>query len=191
MKHETFFSSDILFSPKFKTTILLVPWAWFGDFILKRCSLCPLQNVSPESRQFVMGSLPFSPGRSLAMPIFSREPKHECKTCGRTFKRGYHLNRHNQEVHAQARPYTCTMCPKAFSRPEHLKVHLMKHSEERPYTCEICGKTFTRVDALKSHKLLHRIEECDPLKSGSDSFQGGGQLWTSSLCLWILWRVYI
>lgn len=65
------------------------------------------------------------------------------------------------------RPFKCPECDKAYTRNEHLKVHMRIHAAERPYICEECGLAFMYNHVLKTHMRTHTGErpfkctECD------------------------------
>lgn len=55
------------------------------------------------------------------------------------------------EVGQLAVMHSCTLCGKAYKRPEHLQRHVLTHSDERPHKCQQCQKTFQRSDVLRRH----------------------------------------
>ena len=60
-----------------------------------------------------------------------------------------------RSVHAPTL-WSCENCSKEFSRPDKLKLHMLKHSNIREFMCEACGKQFKRKDKLKEHvKRIH------------------------------------
>lgn len=53
--------------------------------------------------------------------------------------------------------FTCTVCCRAFHRPDHLARHVRSHNNVRPFRCEVCGRTFGRRDVLLRHAdQVHR-----------------------------------
>jgi len=55
-----------------------------------------------------------------------------------------------------AKPYSCRHCSECFTRPDQLKIHLLKsHNEDTWFTCHICEKKFTQSGHLKTHLLRH------------------------------------
>uniref|UniRef100_A0ACB8ECI7 Uncharacterized protein n=1 Tax=Sphaerodactylus townsendi TaxID=933632 RepID=A0ACB8ECI7_9SAUR len=41
------------------------------------------------------------------------------------------------------KPYTCGVCGKGFSRPDHLSCHVKHvHSPQRPFKCQTCTAAF-------------------------------------------------
>ncbi|KAK5056508.1 hypothetical protein LTR84_012039 [Exophiala bonariae] len=50
-------------------------------------------------------------------------------TCNKTFRRRYHLLRHQSNVHTRARPHTCPSCYRAFARKDALLRHKRFHAE--------------------------------------------------------------
>lgn len=46
-----------------------------------------------------------------------------------------------------------------FSRPDKLKLHMLRHTSHREFMCETCGRQFKRKDKLKEHtKRMHSAE---------------------------------
>ena len=60
--------------------------------------------------------------------------------------------------HSPTNALTCTTCGKTYSRIDHLERHSRSHTQLRPFVCSICGKPFARVDALKRHEGNHDTE---------------------------------
>ncbi|KAJ9144905.1 Zinc finger protein [Pleurostoma richardsiae] len=53
------------------------------------------------------------------------------------------------------RSFTCTICPKTFTRNDNLKGHMRSHFGERPYACSICEKAFARLNDRQRHEKIH------------------------------------
>src|SRR4029434_8306467 len=49
----------------------------------------------------------------------------------------------HQRIHTRERRHHCTQCGKSFIRQGHLKRHQLIHTGEKPYNCTQCGKSFT------------------------------------------------
>ncbi|XP_077495120.1 histone-lysine N-methyltransferase MECOM-like [Amblyomma americanum] len=89
--------------------------------------------------------------------------KHWHKTEG--IRRGTHCpnkSSHKADIirhartHVDKRKSMCHVCKKRFSKPDHLKVHMMIHSGEKPYECGQCGKRFRqRVHARRHEEVIH------------------------------------
>ena len=52
---------------------------------------------------------------------------------------------------AGEKPFTCTICQKAYARKSHLNVHYRVHTGERPFVCHHCDKDFTEKRFLNDH----------------------------------------
>lgn len=106
------------------------------------------------------------------------EATHDCKTCGKLFKRSYnwksHMETHNPE---RKYPHPCTAmigeqpCTKKFQRKTDLDRHfdsvsfrvssniyfqkadeiLQVHLKARNHKCALCGNKFARRDTLRRH----------------------------------------
>lgn len=65
--------------------------------------------------------------------------------------------------------YKCSHCPKAFSSPHHLIIHMRKS-----HMCQYCLATFSKINDLYSHvKEMHRTFDC---LLCSKEFQSNGNL---------------
>lgn len=49
---------------------------------------------------------------------------------------------------------TCPLCPKTYSRLDHLQRHLANHAPWRPFVCSSCTKSFKRKDVLRRHSIV-------------------------------------
>jgi KRAB domain-containing zinc finger protein len=60
--------------------------------------------------------------------------------------------------HSGAKPYSCLMCAKSFSRSDTLKSHLKVHTDENPHSCKQCSKSFSQAVRLQIHSRIHTGE---------------------------------
>ncbi len=85
------------------------------------------------------------------------EATHECRVCGKLFKRSYnwksHMETHNPE---RKYPHPCTAmvghqpCTKKFQRKTDLDRHFDSvHLKARNHRCNLCGNRFARRDTLR------------------------------------------
>lgn len=55
-----------------------------------------------------------------------------------------------QQHSAGGKPYSrvrerkCHLCPRSFTKTEHLERHIRSHTKEKPYRCSECGKKYGR-----------------------------------------------
>ncbi|KEG01479.1 zinc finger transcription factor, putative [Plasmodium vinckei vinckei] len=88
-----------------------------------------------------------------------------CNICNAVFVKSILMQRHLKSVHSDERPYECDVCFKRYKRPDHLKLHQMKHTSSRndkKYECPTCHSVYLTVRQLDSCKLKH-------LKNPNDS----------------------
>lgn len=87
------------------------------------------------------------------------EATHECRVCGKLFKRSYnwksHMETHNPE---RKYPHPCTamigntQCTKKFQRKTDLDRHNDSvHLKAKNHQCQLCGNRFARRDTLRRH----------------------------------------
>jgi len=88
--------------------------------------------------------------------LLHSEPKFQCETCPKKFKRESCLEHHRKRVHLNIREFKCATCGKEFSAERHLKQHTLVHTGLKLHTCELCGTSFKQKPHLKSHiKHVH------------------------------------
>jgi uncharacterized Zn-finger protein len=53
--------------------------------------------------------------------------------------------------------FTCSLCPKSFTRRTTLNSHQRQHTGDRPFLCDFpeCGKTFAQNNDKKRHEKTH------------------------------------
>ena len=64
----------------------------------------------------------------------------------------------NDNSKDKLKKHKCDLCVKAFSRYDHLKIHIQRvHEGHKDHECEDCGKKFTSKNGLAYHlKHIHR-----------------------------------
>lgn len=82
-------------------------------------------------RRFTSASHPHPPLAALRSCHQVNAPimdPYRCKTCSRSFKRNWHLTRHEQS-HSIERPFKCPLCVRVFARQDTLSRHLSSHAK--------------------------------------------------------------
>jgi KRAB domain-containing zinc finger protein len=80
-----------------------------------------------------------------------------CNICGRSFKRGFSLKRHNL-THTGEKHNKCDVCDFSCNTTSSLKLHMLNHSGKRPYNCQQCAKSFKEAAKLRRHSMFHTGE---------------------------------
>lgn len=62
-----------------------------------------------------------------------------------------HLPKHTGE-----RRFTCTICPRTFTRLQYLREHVNVHLGHRPYECSSCGMSFHDLASCHRHVQKHK-----------------------------------
>uniref|UniRef100_A0A8C9YLI1 C2H2-type domain-containing protein n=1 Tax=Sander lucioperca TaxID=283035 RepID=A0A8C9YLI1_SANLU len=81
-----------------------------------------------------------------------------CSVCKKAFKQRGHLHKH-MRTHTGEKPFRCSVCKKAFKLSEYLQAHMRIHTGEKPFSCSVCKKAFTVSGNLQAHMRIHTGEK--------------------------------
>ena len=133
----------------------------------------PFESISARDSQPRVNTVPVLSNASRIKKKRQRttpeEATHDCRVCGKLFKRSYNWKSH-METHNPDRkyPHPCTatvdgqLCTKKFQRKTDLDRHFESvHLKARNHQCDLCGHRFARRDTLRrsvhSHDTLYYL----------------------------------
>ena len=144
------------------------------EYILYNCSLCPRSFTQQNSLH-------------IHMQVHTQEKLHLILQTQDKQERMEPMSEEPKYV-----PYTCSLCPRSFTQPNSLKIHMEFHTQEelhlilktkdqpdrieaRPkeqeyllYTCSLCPRSFTQQNSLKIHMEIHTQEELHLILKSKD-----------------------
>jgi len=110
--------------------------------------MLPLEEMEEEQQP-----LPCPPMTSRTFAK-SKDRKHECKICKKSFYSLWHLKTHNKS-HEEERPFGCELCSDTFKFKNSLRLHMRSHTTEKAFKCDVCDACFKSKEGLINHSSVH------------------------------------
>ncbi|EAT48165.1 AAEL000768-PA [Aedes aegypti] len=115
-----------------------------------KCSVCPLRFSYAVGKSKHEADHHGTKDRKKTMQ--PRTKKFICPTCGKSFREGGALKRHEQFQHRGIPIEHCNVCSMSFASRRNLKRHLqLIHRGERPYKCKYCETSYKQSQQLLDH----------------------------------------
>ncbi|XP_072226728.1 uncharacterized protein [Leuresthes tenuis] len=89
---------------------------------------------------------------------------YSCTLCSKAFRYSSYLKTHMKQ-HTER--YFCSVCGYKSTSSSNLKVHMRTHTGEKPFSCPMCDKKYTNKASMQSHMTVHAAERkysCDVCK---------------------------
>ncbi|XP_034058958.1 oocyte zinc finger protein XlCOF8.4-like [Gymnodraco acuticeps] len=113
---------------------------------------------------------------SVSDPRHSAEKKpFSCSVCKKAFSMNGNLKKH-MRIHTGEKPFSCSVCTKSFAQSGNVKEHMRIHTGEKAHSCSVCKKAFSKSGTLKEHMRVHTGEKPFSCSVCTKSFAQSGSL---------------
>ena len=126
-----------------------------SDLIRPQVTRDPNNNTKVANQKYLCGECTYKTPDSGNLSRHRRVhtgTKHDCQTCGKSYKAVYDLKEHIRTVHEETK-LLCEVCSSSFNTRKSLFRHKrMKHSTPtKLYNCHYCGKVFYEKGHYHGH----------------------------------------